>query len=264
MKKVLALLTALTMMLGCVSALAENAGEEFTVKTGVSYDGTWGITVANVIMKDDAVFKILIDTVRPDGGLSSKEKFDDYGIKKVSGLGKEWWEEVSFFETWAEANDIGTLELDENGHAANVDVITGATINLSGFAEAIKNADAGVAETEGYVVKTGTSYDATWGLTVANVIMKDDAIFKILIDTVRPDGGLSSKEKYEDYGIRKVSGLGSEWWEETSFFETWAESNDLSTLELDENGHAVNADVITGASINLSNHEEAVLNALSK
>ena len=83
---------------------------------------------------------MLLDTVRAAGGLSSKEKYDDYGIRRVSGLGKEWWKEVSFLETWMEGNDIAALELDENGHAVNADVIYGATINLSNFKEAVQDA----------------------------------------------------------------------------------------------------------------------------
>ena len=265
MKKVTAILMTLVLILASASVLAEPVGNEnYTVKTGVSYSNPWGITVANVIYKDGELFKILVDTVRPDGGLSSKEKYDDYGIRAVSGLGKEWWEEVAFFETWAESNDVSALELDENGHALDADVISGATINLANYVEAVQNAEAGVVEAEGFSVKTGFSFSEQWGATIANVIYKDDAIFKILLDTVRPDGGLSSKEKFDDYGIKRVSGLGKEWWEEVSFFETWAEGNDLSTLELDENGHAVNADVISGATINLGNHTEAILDALSK
>jgi hypothetical protein len=164
MKKFSAFLVALILVLACTASLAEPVGNaEYTVKTGVSYDETWGITVANVIYKGDTVFKILIDTVRPDGGLSSKEKYDDYGIRRVSGLGKEWWEEISFFETWAEGNDIATLELDESGHAVNADVISSATINLSNFKEALINAEAGVSETGEYAVKTGFSFSDQWG-----------------------------------------------------------------------------------------------------
>ncbi len=164
MKKFSAFLVALILVLACTASLAEPVGNaEYTVKTGVSYDETWGITVANVIYKGDTVFKILIDTVRPDGGLSSKEKYGDYGIRRVSGLGKEWWEEISFFETWAEGNDIATLELDESGHAVNADVISSATINLSNFKEALINAEAGVSETGEYAVKTGFSFSDQWG-----------------------------------------------------------------------------------------------------
>ncbi len=264
MKKFSAFLLVLTLMLSCIPAFAETVGnEEYTVKTGVSYSDPWGITVANVIYKGDEVFKILIDTVRPDGGLSSKENFNDYGIKPLSTLDKEWWEEVIFFQNWAEKNDLATLELDENGHALNADVISGATINLSYYVEALQNATAGVTEIGDYTVKTGFSYSEPWGATVANVIYKGDEVFKIFVDTIRPDGGLSSKENFNDYGIKPLSTLDKEWWEEVIFFQNWVEKNDLATLELDENGHALNADVISGATINLSYYVEAIQDALN-
>lgn len=139
MKRISVLLLALLMALACASALAETAADQgYTVKTGVSYDDSWGITVANVIYKDGQVFKILIDTVRPDGGLSSKEKFDDYGIKRVSSIGKEWWEQAVSFEDWARTNDVNTLVLDETGH--DTDALTGATIAVSYYVDAVKDA----------------------------------------------------------------------------------------------------------------------------
>ena len=57
MKRISVLLLALLMALACASALAETAADQgYTVKTGVSYDDPWGITVANVIYKDGQVF----------------------------------------------------------------------------------------------------------------------------------------------------------------------------------------------------------------
>ena len=139
MKRISALLLALLLALTCVSALADPAADGgYTVKTGVSYDETWGLTVANVIFRDGKVFKILIDTVRPEGGLSSKEKFDGYGIKKLSSLGKEWWEQIVSFEDWAQANDVTALTLDESGR--DVDGVTGATIAVSFYVDAVKDA----------------------------------------------------------------------------------------------------------------------------
>ena len=139
MKRISALLLALLLLLTCVSALADPAADGgYTVKTGVSYDETWGLTVANVIFRDGKIFKILIDTVRPDGGLSSKEQFDNYGAKKPSSIGKEWWEQVVSFEDWATANDVAALALDESGH--DVDGVTGATIAVSYYVDAVKDA----------------------------------------------------------------------------------------------------------------------------
>ena len=261
MKKLFAFALILALSLTCVSALAEVVGGEgYTVKTGLSYSDQWGATVANVIEKDGEVVKVLFDTVRD--GVSSKEKYDDYGIKKVSTIGKEWWEQVAFMENWVEQNGLDSLEVTEDGYAANPDVLTGATIHVSYYAEALANAEAGVTEMEGYSVKTGFSYSDQWGLTVANVIEKDGEVVKVLFDTVRD--GQSSKEKFDTYGIKKVSTIGKEWWEQVAFVENWVEQNGLDSLEVTEDGHAANPDVLTGATINVSYYAEALADALSR
>ena len=262
MKKIFALALAVAMALTCgISALAEAVGSEgYTVKTGISYSEQWGPTIANVIEKDGEIVKILFDTVRD--GQSSKEKYDDYGIKDVSTLGKDWWEQVSFFETWVEQNGLDALELTEEGYAANADVVSGATIHVSYYAEALENAEKGVTEAEGYAVKTGFSFSEQWGPTIANVITKDGEIVKILCDTVRD--GLSSKEKYDSYGIKGVSSIEKEWWEQLMFFETWVEQNGVDQITYDEEGHATNPDIVTGATIHLSYYADAIADALSR
>ena len=91
-----------------------------------------------MILKDGEVLKILLDTERPDGGVSSKETYNSYGVKDVSSMGKEWWEQIVSFEDWAKDHDVDSLNLDETGH--DIDAVTGATITVSCYAEAVKDA----------------------------------------------------------------------------------------------------------------------------
>ena len=110
----------------------------YVVKSGISYSEQWGPTVATVIYENGKIIKVLLDCVR--NGNSSKELHDNYGVKTVSSIGKEWWEQVNFLEEWIEKNGIEKLKLDGEGLATNVDVITGATIHLNNFKEAVENA----------------------------------------------------------------------------------------------------------------------------
>lgn len=261
MKKLFAFALILALTLTCVSALAEVVGGEgYIVRTGLSYSEQWGPTVANVIEKDGAIVKVLFDTVRD--GISSKEKYDNYGIKKVSTIDKEWWEQVAFVENWVEQNGLDSLEVTEDGYAANPDVVSGATFHVSYYAEALANAEAGVTEMEGYSVKTGFSYSEQWGSTVANIIMKDGEVVKVLFDTVRD--GQSSKEKFDNYGIKKVSSIGKDWWEQVAFVENYIEQNGLDSLEVTDEGYAANPDVLTGATIHVSYYADALADALSR
>ena len=137
MKKLFAFALIMALSLTCALALAEDS-EGYTVRTGLSYSEQWGPTIVNIIEKDGEVVKVLFDTARD--GQSSKEKYNDYGIKKVSSIGKEWWEQVAFVETWLEQNGLDSLEVTEDGYAANPDVLTGATFHVSYYVEAIADA----------------------------------------------------------------------------------------------------------------------------
>ena len=261
MNKLVSLILALCLTLSCTAVFAEDApAGEVTVKTGVSWNDTWGLTVANIVEQDGQVQKILVDVVRD--GLSSKEKYNDYGIGPVSSLGKEWWEQVSYFEDWVRDNGVENVAYDDDGHATVPDIISGATINIADFTAAIQNAEAGITEANGLTVKTGVSVSPTWGPSVANVILKDGEIVKILVDVVRD--GLSSKEKYDNYGIGPVSSLGKDWWEQVKAYEEWVAANGADQVECDDDGHAMNPDLVSGATINVSDFTAAVLDALSK
>lgn len=133
MKKWMTLLLAVMMLTMSIATMAEE-----TVKTGTFYNEVWGETIANVVEKDGVVEKIVIDVVRD--GATSKEQHDNYGVKPLSTIGKEWWEQVVYYEDWVRANGVDAVEYDENGHALNADLISGCTINITNFTEAVKAA----------------------------------------------------------------------------------------------------------------------------
>lgn len=251
MKKWMTLLLAVMMLTMSVAAMAEE-----TVKTGTSYNEVWGETIANVVEKDGQIEKIVIDVVR--GGASSKEQFDNYGVKPLSSIGKDWWEQVAYYENWVQANGVDAAQYDENGHALDADLIAGCTINISNFNEAVSNALNGVEPS----VKVGTSSSDVWGETIANIVEKDGVVEKIVIDVVRD--GATSKEQHDNYGVKPLSSIGKEWWEQVMYYEDWVLANGVDAVEYDENGHALNADLISGCTINITNFTEAVKAAQGK
>lgn len=115
-----------------------NTKSSHTVKTGTYEDAQFGLVVANVVLNGDKIEKVLIDVVR--NGESSKEKFDGYGVKRVSSLGKEWWEQVEFIEKWIEKNGVDSATFDGSGHITNMDAVSGAMITVKPFVEAVKDA----------------------------------------------------------------------------------------------------------------------------
>ena len=151
MKRILSMILVLSLLLvlGCAAMAEETEKSVYTVKTGVSYTDPWGITVANVIYKDGEAFKILLDTVRPDGGISSKEKHNDYGIGRASTIGKDWWEQIIFVEQFAEQYGVDAFEMTEDGYAGNPDAVSGATFHVVYYVDALHNAEAGITEEKG-------------------------------------------------------------------------------------------------------------------
>lgn len=254
MKKLL----VIALVLAAVSS-AYAAENTYTVKSGLAFSNTWGLYIANVIDKDGKISNVIID--RLANGKSSKELHDNYGIKPVSTLGKDWWEQVAHYERWVADHGIDAVSTDKNGHALNPDLISGATINVAELSDAVRNALNGITESGGYTVKTGTSYSNIWGLYLANVIFKDDEIVKVLVDRISLNGE-DSKEKYDNYGIKPVSSINKDWWEQVAYFEDWVLKNGIDTVKYDKNGHAENVDLISGATIGIDNLTLAVMDAL--
>ncbi len=153
-------LTAIFAVLIVVSVSA-TAFAEVNVKSGISYSQQWGLYIANVIENNGKITNVVID--RFANGKSSKELHDNYGIKPVSSLNKDWWEQVAYYENWVVEHGLEAVETDEKGHALNPDLISGATINVAELSQAVKNAMDGKTEEEGYEIKTGTSYSKVWG-----------------------------------------------------------------------------------------------------
>ena len=58
---------------------------------------------------------------------------------KIEG-GAEWFEQVKFLEDYIVANGVDGIELGEDGKATNEDVLTGCTINIKPYVEAVKAA----------------------------------------------------------------------------------------------------------------------------
>ena len=93
------------------------------VEAGISFSRQWGLYIANVIERDGKISNVVID--RLANGISSKELHDNYGIKPVSTLGKDWWEQVVHYERWIVEHGLDAVNTDEKGHAINPDLLSG-------------------------------------------------------------------------------------------------------------------------------------------
>ncbi len=133
MKKLIAVFAVLL-----VVAVSSAAFAEAKVKSGISFSQQWGLYIANIIENDGKITNVIID--RLANGKSSKELHDNYGIKPVSTLGKDWWEQVAYYESYVVEHGIESVKYDKDGHAENVDLISGATIGIDDLTLAVLDA----------------------------------------------------------------------------------------------------------------------------
>ncbi len=240
-----------------------SAEPEIEVKTGIEDVDQWGTYIANLVYSNGKLVAVDLDRIDDDGN-SSKEKYDNYGIKKVSSIGEEWWQQVQDYEQYLVKNDGKVAETDSDGHATDKDLLSGATINLNDFGTAVKNAEDGVEpKTDKTTVKTAWKYDPQWGTYLANVIERDGKTVKILVDRVGNDNSIA-REKYDDYGIKKVSSIGKDWWEQAEAYEDFVQKNGVDAVEYDKDGHPTNPDLMTGCTIDVRDFNATVKEAENK
>lgn len=126
-----------------------------TEKTGAASaefdDKGWGYVV-EVTVKGDDVTAVSIDAMPdPDNertaayaeaNQTKKSLKEDYGMKKASPIGKEWYEQAAALEAYIVENDgVSTIELSDEG---KIDNVAGATISgqniIDLYNEAVANA----------------------------------------------------------------------------------------------------------------------------
>ncbi len=246
---------------------------------------TSAMIAAVLIDKDGKVVKASIDAVSVDvnfdksGKLltptdqafaSKRELGDTYGMKKASEIGKEWYEQVDFFENYIVGktlDEIKGIAIAEDGKAGAEDLKAGITVHIGGFIavveKAINNAKAGSSADDmlGLAVKTsiGRSKDvadedgvAETSISVAaSTFDKDGKINNAIIDAVQnnitfdKDGKITSdltapiKSKVElgdSYGMKKASEIGKEWYEQAEAFAQYVVGKDIAEV----NGIALN------------------------
>ena len=244
------------------------------------------IDTAQTKVNFDADMKV---TNRDEEFKTKKEKKDEYGMKKVSTIGKEWYEQIAELEKWMigktldEIKGLQVKERDES-HKAVPDVpelTSSVTITVESYLEAVEKAFANAVDVEGavklglgnkvsiakskdYVPAEGdkdevlptaqvdttiaaTAFDADGnvaGVIIDNaqIVVNFDAEGKV---TNRDAELKTKKEKKEEYGMKRVSTIGKEWYEQIAELEKWmvgksiADITGMKVKERDETHKAV-------------------------
>ena len=89
----------------------------------------------------DASGAITTDVSQP---VQSKNELGDaYGMKKYSGIGKEWYEQAAAFAAYAQGktlDEITGIAVNEKGAPADADIASSVTISVGGFTALLEKA----------------------------------------------------------------------------------------------------------------------------
>lgn len=130
MKKLI-IICAAFLLCGCSQAEVKEGEGTYTNSKGE-------VTMAKIKMQDDQLKEVEVDETTKD--TTKKTLKENYQMKAASSIGKEWNEQAQFFEQYVQKNGIDKITLNDEGKAENPDILTGCTIRIDGFIEAIKNA----------------------------------------------------------------------------------------------------------------------------
>ncbi|MGN1328157.1 MAG: hypothetical protein ACI4V4_00485 [Eubacterium sp.] len=229
-----------------------------------------------------------------EAGLRTKlEKLEDYGMKGVSPIGKEWYEQIDAFEAWAKGKtaDEVTAGVGEDGYASDADLKAGCTIHVSDIATAVANAvnnaqDLGASATDTLKLdintekyyesnETNLQYDSSYAIVTLDA---EGKVTSCLIDatqakctmedgkfTVEAGSFPTKKELQDEYGMKGISPIGKEWYEQAEAFEAWAKGKtaDEITAGIGEDGYPSDADLKAGCTIHASAIAQNVADAIN-
>ena len=261
------------------------------------------ITVVAVTVGDDGIiYDCVIDSIQSklnfdtSGALlsdltltipSKNELGADYGMGKISSIGREWNEQAQSLADYVVGKtipEVKGISISEEGKPTGADLTASATMSIGGYISAIEQAAAnashlGASKGDRLVLTTTTnaakSTDATSdadGLaqayaTVGALTLSGDTITSMVIDAVQANVNFnaagtittdlsaaqpSKNELGADYGMGKVSSIGKEWDEQAAAFASYVTGKTVAEatgIAVTEEGNAGDADLAASVTI---------------
>lgn len=273
--------------------------------------------VAVTVDSEDKIIKCVIDGVQakiyfddkgqlitsPTTTFKTKNELgEEYGMKKASGIGKEWSEQAGAFSAYVEGmtvDEVKEIKVDEQNYPIQTDLKSSVTISIGGFMEGLEKAvtmaqEGGAAESDklslGIVsdmVKSISASSDKQGLaqvysTFAAVTR--DAGGKItgcILDASQSNVNFDAKGKIttdlsetpqtknelgEAYGMKDASGIKKEWNEQASEFAkyiTGKSSAEITGVAVDVNGYPISSDIKASVTISIGGFLAALTKALA-
>ena len=290
------------------------------VKEGSDTAAQFDTTFASVVLEGNVIkyvyFDVAQDKVTYDAtghvtsdnsaSMSKKDLGDNYGMKDKSSIKKEWYEQVEALEKWAvgktveEVLTMPTTQKDEKHTVtADKDLMTGCTIGVTGFQQALDKAVKNAVEVKdvasvGSAILTDVSgkdataeksgeakASSTYGVVALDKDGKvvftqtDEAQNAVKFTTAGALDGEAmavptKAEKKDEYGMKKASSIGKEWFEQNQAFDEWTvgkTSKEISGMEVTTNEAGktvtVDKDLMTGCTMGIDSLQKVTVTAIA-
>jgi len=274
------------------------------------------VVVAVTVDKDNKIVNCYIDsaqtvigfsaegkiTADPNAEIKSKqEKKEEYGMKKASGIGKEWYEQANAlaeYVTGKTVDQVKKIKVNESGYPEEADLTTSVTMNVSDYIKAIEKAannaqSLGAKKGDklglGIVTNLGKSADAgekdglaqAYSHYAAVTVNSEGKITSCIIDASQigvnfdASGKITSdknqtyetkQELGERYGMKSASGIGKEWNEQDDAFAKYVVGKTLSQvtgIAVNESNKATSSDLTSSVTVSIDGMIGAVEKAVS-
>lgn len=263
--------------LGIITSIAKStdAGKEDGLAEADSY------VAAVTVDKDGKIVKCVIDAAQTKVNFSAAGKLltdintifkskqelkEEYGLKKASGIKKEWNEQADAFAAYVvgkTADEVKGIAVNDKGTAGDAELASSVTVHIGDFIavveKAVKNAqDLGAKPGDklglGVTTNIAKSTDAgekdglaqPYSYYTASTFGADGKITSCLIDASQANinfskagkitsdlkAELKSKQELGDaYGMKKASSIGKEWNEQANAFAKYVTGKSVDEVK---------------------------------
>lgn len=231
---------------------------------------------------------------------SKQELKEEYGMNKASKLGKEWYEQANALADYfvgKTVEEIKAIPTDDAGVTTDADLVSSVSIKINGYKEAVELAVANAQD-------LGASAEDTLGLGVLTTIAKSkdatadaegqtQAYSTYAVSTIDADGKITStiidasqatikfdatgkistdltaavktkNELGEEYGMKKASQIGKEWYEQAAAFAQYVvgkTADEVAAIGMDAEGNATDADLVSSVTVGIDGFLDVVVKA---
>lgn len=228
-----------------------------------------------------------------------QELKEDYGMKGVSKIQKEWYEQANFLAGYVVGKTVAEVKgiaVDDKGVATDAELTASVTVKIPDYIAAIEKAAANAVETTAttqdklglaIVDNIAKSKDAgeqdglaqTYATYAAVTVGADGKITSCALDATQANVNFDAKGKIttdlsvavktknelkEGYGMKGVSKIGKEWYEQAAAYAAYAvgkTADEVSGIAVDASEKPTDSELLAGVTISIGDFNEVVAKA---